>query len=342
VSPSDPLRYPHDDVPPPGQTVLVAPGVSWVRMPLPFALDHINLWMLDDGDEVALVDTGFGTDETREHWTRILEADGRRISGVVVTHFHPDHLGLAAWLAARDGAQVFMTEAEFLQALALWHQLPGHCVDDMLRFFRSHGLGEDRLAALEQRGNTFRRGVPILPATHRRMFHGDQLTIGTRTWQVIAGHGHSPEHASLYCAESNVLISGDMLLPRISTNVSVQAAAPLDDALGWFLCSLQRIIDLPEDTLVLPSHGKPFRGIRARIEQLEAHHAERCTALLNTLDTPLSAAQLLPHLFPRELDNHQVMFAMGEAIAHLNHLVQRAEVKRIVAGDDSIRFARTA
>ncbi|MBA4742237.1 MAG: MBL fold metallo-hydrolase [Azoarcus sp.] len=340
MSRSDPLDYPFEDVPAPTEPTHVAPGVAWVRMPLPFALDHINLWMLDDGDDVVLVDTGFGTDETRAHWTRILEADGRRISGVVVTHFHPDHLGLAAWIAARDEATVFMTEAEYLEALALWHQLPGHCVADMVAFFRTHGLPEARLAALEARGNTYRRGVPELPRTHRRIFHGDRLTIGGRQWRVIVGHGHAPEHASLYCAEDGVLISGDMLLPRISTNVSVQASAPLDDALGCFLLSLQRIIDLPNDTLVLPSHGKPFRGIRARIEQLEAHHAERCTAVLQALDRPMSAGDLLPVLFPRELDNHQVMFAMGEAVAHLNHLAQRSLVERVSGDDGTIRFAR--
>ena len=335
------IDYPFDDMPAPAQPLPIAPGVAWLRMPLPFALDHINLWLLDDGPDLVIVDTGFGTPETQAIWEQVLAADGRRISGVVVTHFHPDHLGLAHWLAQRDRAPVFMTEAEYLAARAVWHGVPGHGSADMVAFFRQHGLDEARLAALQARGNTYARGVTALPAQHRRMFHGDRLTIGGRMWEVITGHGHSPEHASLYCAELELLISGDMLLPRISTNVSVHAAGADDDPLGWFLCSLQRIINLPEDTLVLPSHGKPFRGIRTRINELEAHHEDRCSALIEALDEPMSAAGLLPVLFRRDLDNHQVMFAMGEAIAHLNHLQRRGDVRRIEEADGGIRFART-
>lgn len=334
------LEYPFEDVPAPGQPVEVAPGVRWLRMPLPFALDHINLWLLDDGDDLAVVDTGFGTPETRALWEDVLAAEKRRISGVVVTHFHPDHLGLAEWLAGRDGAPVYMAEAEYLAAKAVWHALPGHSTADMVAFFRRHGLDPARLDALTARGNTYARGVLELPREHRRMFAGDRLSIGGRSWEVIVGHGHSPEHASLYCAETDVLISGDMLLPRISTNVSVHAANPMDDALGWFLCSLHRIIDLPSGTLVLPSHGKPFRGIRERIEELEAHHADRCSALIEAMSHPISAAQLLPTLFRRELDNHQVMFAMGETIAHLNHLQRRGRIRRIDEADGSILYAR--
>lgn len=334
------LEYPFDTTPEPGQPLAVAPGVRWLRMPLPFALDHINLWLLDDGDDVVVVDTGFGTPETQALWEQVLAADGRRVSRVVVTHFHPDHLGLAAWLAARDQAPVFMTEAEYLAARAVWHAVPGHTSADMVGLFRRHGLDEARLAALLARGNTYARGVPELPLEHRRMFAGDRLHIGGRTWEVIVGHGHSPEHASLHCAELDLLISGDMLLPRISTNVSVHAASPMDDALGWFLCSLHRIINLPEETLVLPSHGKPFRGIRERVTELEAHHTDRCSALIEALNEPKSAAELLPVLFRRDLDNHQVMFAMGEAIAHLNHLQRRGDVRRIDEADGGIRFAR--
>ena len=174
------------------------------------------------------------------------------------------------------------------------------------------------------------------------MFAGDLLHIDNTEWRVMVGYGHSPEHASLYCPSRRLLISGDMLLPRISTNVSVFAATPQDDPLSWFLESLQHFKDLPEDTLVLPSHGKPFRGLRARVEQLEQHHQSRCEALLSELDEPSSAAELLPTLFPRELDTHQVMFAMGEAVAHLNFLATRRKVARMVDRDGTIRFVRTA
>lgn len=336
----DEIEYPFAELPQTGQTLEVAPGVAWLRMALPFALDHINLWLLDDGDELFIIDSGFGTLETQAVWEQLLAADGRRISGVLVTHFHPDHLGLASWLAARDGAPVFMTEAEYLTARAQWHQVEGHATADMLTLFRQHGLDEARLAALEARGNTYRRGVPQLPARHHRLLHGERLDIGGNSWEILVGHGHSPEHASLYCATLGVLISGDMLLPRISPNISISTASPLDDPLQHFLHSLQRSINLPDSSLVLPSHGKPFKGIHSRVQQLQAHHAERCSAIIAALDSPRSAAELLPLLFRRELDNHQMMFAMGEAIAHLNHLVHRDEAQRVEDGAGRIRFLR--
>ncbi|NMG75824.1 MBL fold metallo-hydrolase [Aromatoleum diolicum] len=335
------LEYPFPDTPSGGTVQQVAPGVGWVRMPLPFALNHINLWLLDDGDAVTVVDTGFGLDEVRGHWNAILDRDARPLSRIVVTHCHPDHLGLASWLAERNGAPIHMTQGEFLAGHAIWNQLPGSSVADMVAQFRVNGLDAERQAALIERGNGYRRGVPGLPSAYRRLFDGDVLRIGRNDWRVIVGFGHAPEHASLYCERLGVLISGDMLLPRISTNVSVYAATPDDDPLGWFLDSLQRIKDLPDDTLVLPSHGHPFRGIRARIEQLETHHRERCDALLDVIHSPRSAGELLLTLFPRELDTHQVMFAMGEAIAHLNYLVARGEARRVADQEGITRFERT-
>lgn len=339
---TNPLHYPFAEVPAGGELHRVAPGVGWLRMPLPFALDHINLWLLDDGPSLAAVDTGFGLDEVRTHWNTILARDERPLSRIVVTHCHPDHLGLATWLAERDGAPIHMTQGEFLGGHAIWNQLPGSSVADMVAQFRKHGLEEARLEALVARGNGYRRGVPSIPSSYRRLFDGDRLAIGEHEWKVIVGYGHAPEHASLYCAELGVLISGDMLLPRISTNVSVYAATPDDDPLGWFLDSLRRIKDLPEETLVLPSHGRPFRGLKARIEQLEAHHRERCDALLDAIGAPCSAGDLLQTLFPRELDTHQVMFAMGEAIAHLNHMVRAGTLRRLTDRDDMVRFERIA
>lgn len=336
------LQYPFDDTPGAGEVKQVAPGVGWVRMPLPFVLNHINLWALDDGDALAVVDTGFGIDPVRDSWNAILERDQRPLSRIVVTHSHPDHLGLASWLAERDGAPVQMTQGEFLNGHTIWNQIAGNAVDEMVAHFAAHGLDPARQGALRDRGNSYRHGVPALPTSYQRIFDGDVLRIGAHDWRVIVGYGHSPEHASLYCEALGVLISGDMLLPRISTNVSVYALTPDDDLLGWFLESLNRFKDLPDDTLVLPSHGHPFRGIRARIEQLNVHHRERCDALLDEIKTPHSAGELLSTLFPRELDTHQVMFAMGEAIAHLNYLVARGEVRKVGDRTGIIRFEKSA
>ncbi|MFV0665834.1 MBL fold metallo-hydrolase [Denitromonas sp.] len=337
-----PLHFPIDDTPNDGQWLSVAPGVRWLRMPLPFALDHINLWLLDDGDAVTIVDTGFGLPNIQALWTAALARLDKPISRIVVTHYHPDHLGLADWLAERTGAPIWMTQGEFLMGHALWHQLPGFTTDDMLAQFRRHGLDDARLDALAQRGNRYRSGVPSLPRHYNRLIDGDQIAIGGHEWQVIVGYGHAPEHAALWCPALDLLISGDMLLPRISTNVSVFAATPHDDPLRRFLDSIRDFNDLPEHTLVLPSHGRPFQGIRARVEQLVAHHGERCGELLAACQTPRSAAELLETLFPRSLDTHQVMFAMGEAIAHLNYLVHGRELRKVDDGGDVARFISTA
>ena len=339
-APDAQLDYPCGEPPAPGDTREIAPGVHWIRMPLPFALDHINLWLIEDGDGLTLVDTGYGLEVTRDAWETILTRFARPVTRIVVTHCHPDHLGLAQWLAERSGAPVYLTLGEFLAAHALWHQLPGYNVSSMVAQFRRNGLDDARCAALEGRGNAYRKGIPSLPESYCRLLHDDVLDIGGRAWRVISGYGHAPEHASLYCAEAGVLISGDMLLPRISTNVSVFAATPDDDPLARFLDSISAFKHLPGATLVLPSHGSPFRNIGLRVDQLVQHHAARCADLLGACDTPRSAGELLTTLFPRELDTHQVMFAMGEAIAHLNHLAHKREVCRVSGENGVVRFVK--
>lgn len=332
------LEYPFDITPQAGETFPVAPGVHWIRMPLPFALNHINLWLIEDGDSVAIVDTGYGIEATQQAWEQILDVLGRPVSRIIVTHCHPDHLGLAQWLSESTGAAVTMTLGEYLGGHALWSQLPGYDAPSMVAQFRRHGLDEARCEALARRGNAYARGVPSLPSSYHRVTDGETLTIGGHDWRVITGYGHSPEHMSLHCAALDVLISGDMLLPRISTNVSVFAATPDDDALGRFLDSISGFKKLPATTLVLPSHGSPFRNIGLRVDQLVEHHAARCAELLDACRVPRSAGEVLATLFPRELDTHQVMFAMGEAIAHLNHLARRREVRRLVEEDGIVRF----
>jgi glyoxylase-like metal-dependent hydrolase (beta-lactamase superfamily II) len=333
-----PVSYLHNELPAAGATMAVAPGIEWLRMPLPFALDHINLWLLEDGAGWAAVDTGIALDAVKAAWKAALA--GRSLTRQIVTHFHPDHLGLAAWLEQETGAPLAMTLGEYTVAQLVAHQVPPFDIASMVGFFRTHGLDAERIAALEQRGNIYSRGVPAIPASYRRLIDGDALRIGGRAWRVITGYGHAPEHASLYSEELRVLISGDMLLPRISTNVSSFSSTPGCDALGLFLESIQAFKALPADTLVLPSHGQPFRGLHARVDDLVAHHAARCDDLIKACATPQSAAELMPVLFPRDIsDAHQTMFAMGEAIAHLTHLEQARRVERVIE-NGIIRYIR--
>lgn len=333
------ISYSQTTPPEAGSPLAVAPGIEWLRMPLPFALDHINLWLLEDGDAYTAVDTGIALDPVRTAWKSVLAV--RQLRRLLVTHFHPDHLGLAAWLQEQTGAPLWITQGEYLTAQMVKHQIGSYGIPAMCDFFRAHGLGEARIEALRERGNAYGKVVPAIPPIFHPLWEGEDVTIGGRAWRVIVGHGHAPEHASLYCAELGVLISGDMLLPRISTNISVFAGVPDADSLGWFLASLDRLRELPEDTLVLPSHGLPFRGLHFRVDQLHAHHADRCADLRQACAEPKTAAELIPVLFPREItDPHQTMFAMGEAIAHLNYLEQARHLERIEE-NGIIRHIRT-
>jgi len=338
------LEYPFDAPPPPGETREIAPAVRWLRMPLPFALDHINLWLLGDGDRCTLVDCGYGDAPTRALWERHFAAalGGAPLARIVATHYHPDHLGNAGWLAARFGCAVAMTQAEFLTAHAIFDQRATHAQTDTCALFARHGLSDEHVAGLAGRGNLYRRGVPEIPATFERMVAGDDVAAGGRGWRVIPGFGHSPEHAALHAQDAGVLISGDMLLPRITTNVAVWPADPDGDPLARFLASLDAFERLPPDTLVLPSHGLPFRGIPLRIAQLRAHHAARLEELaahVAAAPSPQSAAAVLPVLFRRPLDVQQRFFAMGEAIAHLNHLWRQGRLRRLEGAGGTIRFA---
>src|SRR5688572_25077966 len=327
------LEYPFPEVPAPGTTVEVARGVHWLSMPLPFQLDHINLWRA--GEDV--VDTGIGNAETRALWEKILA--GQQVRRVVLTHYHPDHAGNAAWLCQRYGAEFWTTQGEYLTAHAVRSATAGYTSDAVIDVFRRNGLDEERAARMRGRRNRYAELVPEFPLSYRRIIEGDEVEMGGHRWRAFIGHGHAPEHMSLYSDKLNAVIAGDMLLSTISTNVSVWSIDPEGDPLRLFLGSLAQYRELPADVLVLPSHGKPFRGAHERVEQLERHHAERLRELGESLKTPKSAAELLGVLFRRPLDPHQMFFAMGEAIAHLHYLYYAGRAKRALGDDGIMRYA---
>lgn len=346
------LHYPFgDELPETGRTIEVAPGVRWLRMALPFALDHINLWLLRDRDAEtgregwAIVDCGITNDATRAAWETVFahELQGLPVLRVIVTHMHPDHIGLAHWLTERWAARMWISATDFNAARLASQSTTGFGGESAAAFMASHGLADPgALDKVRQRSNYYAGMVPQVPTRFRRLMDGDTLRIGEHDWHCHAGHGHAPEHISLHCRALRVLISGDMVLPRISTNVSVIDLEPEGNPLPLYLASIERMRTLPADTLVLPSHGKPFRGLHARIDQLIAHHDERFDAVLEACARePQTAASLLPVLFRRALDLHQTTFAMGESIAHLNALWQRGRLRRELGADGVYRFGQT-
>lgn len=348
---SDPVRKvqpAHGDitynpvVPVPNELIEMAPGVFGIRVPLPFALNHVNLWLLEDGAGWTAIDAGLADQATRDLWQHLWsdQLGQRPIRRLIATHFHPDHMGLAGWLCARTGAEFWMSRTEWLQGRMLSQDDSEAFVEAGRRFDYRAGLSDERIEERAGRGNAYRRRVDPPPASYRRVRDGDRVGIGGREWRVLIGAGHAPEMICLFCAELNLLIAADQVLPRISPNVSVWPAEPEANPLGDFLSSLERFRALPEGCLVLPSHGRPFYGLHARIDQLTGHHEERLLATLDACREPVTPVELMTHLFNRPLDTQQFGFALGESIAHANHLVDTGSLGRELGDDGRLRYHR--
>ena len=345
------LHYPLGDaLPDVGSSMEVAPGVRWIRMSLPFMLNHINLWLLRDAIDGrqgwTAVDCCISAAESKAQWEQIFstQLEGLPILRVVVTHMHPDHIGLAYWLCERWNARLWISATDYHVARlgALGPTAFGG--EAAAVYFASHGLNDPgSVEQIKARSNYFAKLVPAVPGQYRRMSDGDVLTIGARAWLCISGYGHAPEHIALYCAELGLLIGGDMMLPRISTNVSVYEVEPEANALKEFLDSIDRFKTLPADTLTLPSHGKPFKGLHIRIRQLHDHHRDRLAEVMELCGRQAaSAADVVPVMFKRALDLHQKTFAMGEAVAHLHALWYEGKLSRSLGDDGVYRFRTTA
>lgn len=342
---SQTLTFPFATPPDAGQVIKVAPGIFWARVPLPFRLNHVNVYLIDDGDGWAIIDTGLDYQDARDVWNILLSGamGGRRVTRIIVTHLHPDHIGLAGWLCARFDAPMLTTQTSYLGCLNVSLR-PGTLDGAPYRdFYLRNGFSVQTMETISTEGHEYLWKVAPLPPTFSRVVAGDVLEIGGRSFSVITGEGHAAEQIMLYCESEKLLFAADQVLAKITPNVSVWPVDPDGDPLGLYLKSLQGLkADVPDDVLVVPGHQLPFYGLHTRCDELASHHEMRCSAILKACQSvPLSAAELVPVVFQIELDAHQMGFAFSEVMAHVNFMLRAGELNQVVTQDGIQRLVAT-
>ena len=340
-----PLEYPYQDHPASGEAREIVPGVRWLTMPMGGgSLNHINLYLLDDEDGWYVVDTGLPLKEVQALWHELFlnELNGKPVKGVICTHMHPDHVGNAAFITDLFQCPLLMTHGEYYQARSFSGTGPGnHSSWQGEIFYQRAGMPKDYLEGMQQmwqKRSDDGFTMPTMPTGFQRLKDGDVLTIGGRDWSVVVGSGHSPEHACLHCKSLGIMLSGDQILPIITSNVSVFPTEPDADPLRVWMESHDKFMSTPSNTLVLPAHNLPFYGVRERLRELIDHHEDRMLAIEEHCVEPKVAKDLLPVLFKRKLDPRQMMMALGEAIAHLHLLMHRNRIERSLGEDGRYHF----
>jgi len=323
------IQYEFESRPETGTTMPVAEGMHWLRMPLPFSIGHINLWLVEDDDGWAVVDTGIHTDTSKDVWRNAIVSvmGDKPINHVVVTHLHPDHVGCAGWLTDEYGIDLWMTRDEYLLCRVLVADTDRAAPEEGVSFYHAAGFPAGSLHNYQKMFGMFGKYVAELPESYKRLKEGDRLTFAGNTWEVLIGRGHSPEHACFFDAERKLFVAGDQLLPTISSNVSVYPTEPKADPLRDWLESLRMLkTRLPEDVLVLPAHGKPFRGAHGRLDALVQEHLDGLDALLDFCKEPRRAVDTFPALFKSKISDSNLIMATGESVAHLNFLIEEGDL----------------
>ncbi|MGU7785015.1 MBL fold metallo-hydrolase [Burkholderia sp. PU8-34] len=338
VTPADTkpvLNYPCGKAAVPGAAHEVAPGVLWMRMPMPLSLmSHVNLWAVRDGNGWAAFDTGLQTGDTADAWRRLFAGGGALAPGgltrLFVTHSHPDHSGLAGWLTRKFGCRLWMTRTEYLMCRVMTAEVGRDAPDDVVRFYRSAGWDDDAIDVHRTCFGGFGKYVYAPPDSYQRVRDGEELRIGDHIWRVVVGTGHASEHACFHCPELKLLISGDQVLARVSPNVSVIPTEPDANPTGDWLDSLGKLrLEIPDDVLVLPGHDEPFRGLHLRLDYLKRSQHLALDRVREALREPRRAVDVFPQLFSRPIgsDPDLLDVATGESIAHLNYLLHRREAE---------------
>ncbi|MBV1876717.1 MAG: MBL fold metallo-hydrolase [Pseudomonadales bacterium] len=334
----DPLTYPYAEVPAPGTTIEIAPGVKWLQMPLPMSLNHINLYLVEEDDGWAIIDTGIRGEETQLLWDQIIanELDGKPISRVICTHMHPDHTGQVGFLCEKWNVPLYMSYSEYYQTRVMHTMMSEGGNWKMSQYYIRAGVEQSLLDSVNSMRGMFAPepdDTPI-PKSFIRLTDGDSIQLGKHQWDIFTGTGHSPEHVCLYSKDLRLLLSGDQVLPVITSNVSIQPTEPYANPMQGWLASHERFKTLiPNDTLVLPAHNSPFYGVQERLQQLIEHHEDRMLILEENCIEPRGAIELLPYLFDRKLEGQTILMAIGECIAHLHCLISNNRIERTLNGE---------
>jgi glyoxylase-like metal-dependent hydrolase (beta-lactamase superfamily II) len=338
------IRYPWEDPPAIGAAIEVAPGILWMRLPLPMKLDHVNIYALDEGDSWTVIDTGFDSKKGRAIWAELMAGplQGKPISRVVVTHHHPDHIGMAGWLQSDHGAELITTRTSWLMGRMLQLDEQPVSSPETIAFYVTAGMDP---ALLEKRRTerpfNFADIVAPLPVGYTRIKQDDTIEMGGRTWDIHMGNGHAPEHATFWSRDDNLVIAGDQILPSISPNVGVYATEPMADPIGEWLEACERLSLLArEDHLVLGGHKLPFTGLPFRMTQLIENHHGALKRLLEYIDTPKSAGECFSPLFKRAIGEGEYGLALVESFAHLSHLYQEGLATRTLRDDGAWVYSR--
>ena len=335
------IRYPFPDPPTEGEAITLAPGILWLRMPLPMALDHVNIYALDDGDSWTVIDTGFASKRGRAIWTKLLEGPlaGKPVKRIVVTHHHPDHVGLAGWFM-EQGATLHMPRTAWLMARMLTLDVQDTTDTRALTFYQRAGMEPAELARRKtERPFNFADCVTPLPLGYTRLREGGKITMGGRTWDIRMGGGHAPEHATFWSRDDNIVIGGDQLLPSISPNLGVYPTEPDADPVSDWLEACEKFQGFAtDDQLVLGGHKLPFSGLPLRLNQLIQNHHGALARLLDHLSEPHSAGECFMPLFKRKIGHGEYGLALVESVAHVNHLHQSGQVTRTLRDDGAWVF----